>query len=136
MGVRWRPVPGMAVVGLALVAPAAAVWALALAHGAGLGPPLEAVPFATAPLATRRLVFLAMTLAAPALAAACGALAVLGGEVRTDAHDVVVRLALPRPPLSWAETVGLVVLIGAAGLALAMGGHLAADCLFGADCPG
>jgi len=55
---------------------------------------------------------------------------VLGAELRTADYELTARLTLPRPPLSPGQLCGLLVLFGGLGLALAMAGHLVADCLF------
>ena len=133
LAVRWRPVPQLALVAVVLVLPAVAVWVAAIAAALGLGVPLDEV--AALPLPARRLVFLTLTLAAPAAAGLCGALAVLGGELRAERYELTARLTLPRPPLHRTQVCALLVLVGGIGLAAAMAGHLAADCLLGGDCP-
>jgi hypothetical protein len=132
--VRWRPVWWLVPIGLALALPATVVWAAALAATAGLGNPLGALDAAAVPLATRRALFLALTLAAPAAAAACGGLGVLGGELAVGGNEVTARMVLPRPPLRPTHVGGLLTLLAGLGMSAAVAGHLLADCLLGGDC--
>jgi hypothetical protein len=119
LDLRWRPMP----------------WLAALATSVGLGQLPASLELAAVPLATRRLVFLALTLATPAASAACCALGLLGVELRVADRALTARVLLPRSSLGLGQAIGLLTLVGAVGLAIAMGGHLAADCLLGGDCP-
>ena len=131
---RWRPIPPLVLAAIVLLLPAAAVWVAALASALGLVSGAPDFGLVALPLAQRRLIFWALTLLLPAGAGVAAALGVLGGVVRAEGYELSARLALPRPPLGLGQVLGLLILVAAAGLFVAMAGHLAADCILGGDC--
>ncbi|HLZ25553.1 MAG TPA: hypothetical protein VKQ30_25800 [Ktedonobacterales bacterium] len=80
------------------------------------------------------LAFLAVTLVLPLLAVLSGVLATTSFELRISGWEITARVRLPAPPWTPRQLVIAVLLLVGAALFLAMAGHLAADCLLGADC--
>jgi len=126
-------------VSLVALGPAAALWAAALADSIGMSHLLIDLPVPAA--ATNRperllllLAFLAVTLVLPLLAVLSGVLATTSFELRISGWEITARVRLPAPPWTPRQLVIAVLLLVGAALFLAMAGHLAADCLLGADC--
>jgi hypothetical protein len=137
--VHWRAVPLLVPLAVVAMLPAMLVWAAALATALGLGQPLASLP--TPGQAATRLerllllgTFWAITLAGPLAAAVLGVLAVVEVELVVDGWDVRLRLRLPAPPWRGRQLIALLLVGLASVLFVAMAGHLAADCLLGADC--
>ena len=135
----WRPRPWLVAVALLAIVPATMLWAAALGDSLGLTHLLTVIPTpSNAPSRPERLLllgtFLVAMLGLPGLAVLSGALAVLTFDLQLDRWEITARLRIPAPPWTLPQVVAVALLLVAAGLFMAMAGHLAADCLFGTDC--
>jgi hypothetical protein len=136
---RWQSRPWLMFVSLGALGPAAALWAAALADSIGITHLLTYLPVpAAATSRPERLLlldtYLAVTLVLPLLAVLSGVLATASFDLRITGWEITARVRLPAPPWTLRQLVVAVLLPVGAALFLAMAGHLAADCLLGADC--
>jgi hypothetical protein len=123
---------------LASLAPAAAIWAAALANSLGLAHRLALLPApATATSRPEILLlmdaFLTVTLVLPILAVLAAVLATISIELRITNWELPPACVSQRPRTRAQLATLLLLLVGAA-LSMAMAGHLMADCVFGRDC--
>lgn len=136
---RWQPRPWLLSVALLTLTPVVLLWGAALGESLGLTHLLTALP-TPSNVASRpeRLVllasFLTVTMGLPLVGVLAGGLAILAIELQVVRWEITARLRLAAPPWTLTQLAALVLLLAAAGLFMAMAGHLAADCLFGTDC--
>src|ERR1051326_4241050 len=138
MHLRWHSRPWLLFLSLVALAPAAMLWAAALANSVGIHL-LAYVPApATAATRAERLLlldaFLAVTLVLPLLAVISGVLAVAHFDLRITGWEITARVRLPAPPWTLRHLAVAVLLLVGTAVFLAMAGHLAADCVLGTDC--
>jgi len=136
---RWQPRPWLLSLALVALAPAAVLWAAALADTLGITHMLSGLPIpAAATSRPERLLllgtFLSAMLVLPLVAVLSGVLATIAFELQVADWEITARLRLPVPPWTLPQLVAGTLLVLGALLFLAMAGHLAADCLFGTDC--
>jgi hypothetical protein len=136
---RWQSRPWLASLAFAAVAPAVAIWAVALANSLGIAHILALLPAPSAATSRpERLLlmdaFLTMTLVLPLVAVLAGVLATISFDLRITNWEITASVRLPVPPWTLAQLAAIVLLLVGATLFVAMAGHLAADCVFGTDC--
>ncbi|HLZ30009.1 MAG TPA: hypothetical protein VKV73_22025 [Chloroflexota bacterium] len=75
-----------------------------------------------------------MMLVLPVLAVLSSVLATISFDLQIAKWEITARMRLPAPPWTLAQLAAVILLLLGAALFVAMAGHLAADCVFGADC--
>jgi hypothetical protein len=137
--VRWQPVPRLLLLAALALGPALTLWSAAIGEALGIGRPLSqlasVLPTSRGPHFAGFVILHGLTLVGPLMAGALSALALVEAELHLEDWEISGRVRLPAPP--W-RPVHLVagLLLGLGGLLFCMAaGYLAADCLFGGDCP-
>jgi len=136
---RWQPRPWFVFLAITALAPSAFLWLAALANSLGITHVLTLLPApAAATSRSERLLlldaFLTVMLVLPVVAVLSSVLATISFDLQITRWEITARLRLPAPPWTLAQLAAVVLLLLGAALFVAMAGHLAADCVFGADC--
>jgi hypothetical protein len=136
---RWQSRAWLMSLSLVALGPAVALWAAAFADSIGITHLLTYLPMpAAATSRPERLLLLdtfrAVTLVLPLVAVLSGVLATVSFDLRIGNWEITARVRLPAPPWTLRQVIAAVLRLVGASLFVAMAGHLAADCVLGADC--